>query len=323
LNASTTTRACAALLLVMAAGGPDAAEYPAKPIRLVVPFAPGGGADILGRMVAQKLTEATGQTIVVDNRPGASGMIGIGLVASAPPDGYTIVIVPAEFTINPSLYRKVPYDPVADFVPITQATSYSGVLVVHPSLPVKSVKELIALAKARPGQLAYATSGVGGAPHMSAEVFQSMAGVKMIHVPYKGTGQALGDLLGGQTQLMFASPLPITPHVRAGRLRALAVASRTRSPSLPELPTIHEAGLPGFETAGWFGFLAPAGTPPRIVEVLYERIAAALGQTDVRERLLAQGNTTVGSKPDEFARHIAQELVKWRKVVQDSGARAE
>ncbi len=325
LNRALVSRvsACAHLLLAATVPALHAADYPLRSIRLIVPFAPGGGSDLMGRMIAQKLTEATSQTVIVDNRPGASGMIGAAMVATAAPDGYTIVIIPAEHAINPSLYRKVPYDPLKDFAPITQATSYSGVLVVHPSMPVKTVKELITLAKARPGQIAYASSGIGGAPHLSAEVFQTMAGVKLIHVPYKGTGQALGDLLGGQIQVMFANPLPITPHVRAGRLRALAVASRTRSVSLPELPTIDEAALPGFETSGWFGFLAPAATPARIVDFLYEKIAAALSLPDVKDRLLAQGHTVVGSKPDEFARHIAQEVVKWRKVVRDSGAKAE
>jgi len=315
--------AMAVLLFAVPCVAVQAADYPVKPIRLIVPFAAGGGADIMGRMIGQKLTEATGQTVIADNRAGAGGMIGIALAAAAPPDGYTILIAPAEYTINPSLHAKVPYDPIADFAPITQASSYSSVLVVHPSLPVKSVKELIALATARPGQLAYASAGIGGAPHLSAEVFKMMAKVNMVHVPYKGTGQALGDLLGGQTQLMFANPLPITPHVRAGRLRALAVTSRTRSVSLPELPTIAEAALPGYETSGWFGFLAPARTPAPIVDFLYQRVVAALALADVKERLMQQGHTPVGSKPDEFARHIAQELAKWRKVIQESGAKAE
>jgi len=296
--------------------------YPAKPIRLVVPFAPGGGADILSRMVAQQFTELTRQAVVVDNRPGASGMIGTGFVAKAPADGYTIGIVPADHTINPSLYSKVPYDAIADFSPITQATTYAAVLVVHSSLPVKNVKDLISLAKSKPGQVVYASAGVGGAPHLSAELFNSMAGTKMIHVPYKGTGAALSDLLAGQTQLMFANPLAILPHVKNGRLRALGVAGMQRSPAVPDLPTIHESGLPGFETNGWFGFLAPAGTPRQIVEFLNEKISAIVHLPGVKDRLLSQGHTPVGSKSDEFSRHLSSELEKWRKVVQASGAKA-
>jgi len=300
------------------------APYPAKPIRLVVPFPPGGTTDILARIVAQKLTEAWGQPVVVDNRPGAGGNIGAELVAKSAPDGYTLLMgTVGTHAINASLYAKLPYDHVKDFAPVILVAGVPNVLVVNPSVPVNSVAELIAYAKANPGKLNFASSGSGTSIHLSGELFRTMAGVQITHVPYKGSAPAIADLVGGQVQLMFDNLPSSLAQIKAGKLRALAVTSDKRAPALPDVPTMAEAGLPGFEASSWFGVLAPAGTPPAIVGKLHAEIAKWLATPDAREKLSAQGANLAGFGPEEFARYIGSETAKWAKVVKESGAKVD
>ena len=302
----------------------QAPAYPTKPIRLVVPFPAGGATDILARAVAQKLTEAWGQAVVVDNRPGAGGNIGSELVAKATPDGYTLEMgTVGTHAINASLYAKMPYDHVKDFAPVILVAGVPNVLVVTPSLPANSVQELIAYAKANPGKLNFASSGSGTSIHLSGELFKVMAGVEMTHIPYKGSAPALQDLIGGQVQLMFDNLPPSLPQIKSGKLRALGVTTATRSAALPDTPTIAESGLPGFEASSWFGVLAPAGTPPAIVAKLNTEIARWLATPEAREKLVALGATAAGGTPEDFARHIAAETAKWAKVVKDSGAKVD
>ena len=297
------------------------ANYPAKPVRLVVPFPAGGTTDILARAVAQKLSEAWGQQVIVDNRPGAGGNIGSDLVAKSTPDGYTLLMgTVGTHAINPSLYKNMPYDHVKDFAPVILVAGVPNVLVVNPSLPVHSVSELIAYAKANPGKLNFASSGNGTSIHLSGELFKVMTGVEMTHVPYKGSAPALTDLIGGQVQLMFDNLPSSLPFIRAGKLRALAVTSGARAAALPDLPTLAESGLPGFEASSWFGVLAPAGTPRDIVAKLNGAIASWLASPAAKEKLLAQGAIAAGGTPDDFARHIGAETSKWAKVVKASGA---
>jgi tripartite-type tricarboxylate transporter receptor subunit TctC len=301
-----------------------AQTYPAKTIRIVVPFPPGGATDILARAVAQKLTDAWGQAVVVDNRPGAGGNIGSELVAKAAPDGYTLEMgTVGTHAINASLYAKMPYDHVKDFAPVILVAGVPNVLVVNPSLPVSSVQELIAYAKANPGKLNFASSGNGTSIHLAGELFKVMAGVQMTHIPYKGSAPALQDLIGGQVQLMFDNLPPSLPHIKAGKLRALAVTSATRSSALPDTPTIAESGLPGFEASSWFGVLAPAGTPPAIIARLNAEIGAWLASAEAKEKMLALGANIGGGSPEDFARHIAAETAKWQKVVKASGAKVD
>jgi tripartite-type tricarboxylate transporter receptor subunit TctC len=314
---------CVALAAAGPVGLAQAQGYPGKPIRIVVPFPPGGGTDIVARILTQKLSESFGANFVIDNRAGAGGSIGTEMVAKAPPDGYTLGIVSGSHAINPSLYSKLPFDAVRDFAPVTMLVSGPGLLVVHPSLPVKTVKELIALAKGKPGQLNYASAGNGTPPHLAGELFKSMAGVDLVHVPYKGNTPAFVDLISGQVSLSFPTIPSALPHVQAGRLRALAVTSRKRSAVMPQLPTIAESGLPGYDTSSWFGMLAPAGTPREIVRKLQQESAKVLQLRDVREKLLSQGLEPVGSTPEEFAATIESEIAKWAKVVKASGARVE
>jgi tripartite-type tricarboxylate transporter receptor subunit TctC len=312
------------MLLALTAALASAQSYPTKPIRIVVPFPPGGATDILARDVAQKLTEAWGQQVIVDNRPGAGGNIGSELVARSAPDGYTLEMgTVGTHAINASLYAKMPYDHLKDFVPVILVAGVPNVLVVNPALPVNSVAELIAYAKANPGKLNFASSGSGTSIHLSAELFKVMAGVQMTHIPYKGSAPALQDLLGGQVQLMFDNLPPSLPQIKAGKLRALAVTTATRAPALPDVPTVAEAGLPGFESSSWFGLLAPAGTPPAIVVKLNAEVAKWLATPDAKERLAKQGANAVGGSPEDFEKHIAAETVKWAKVVKDSGARVD
>jgi tripartite-type tricarboxylate transporter receptor subunit TctC len=323
LRALAALGAGAALALASVAGA-QAPAYPTKPIRLVVPFPPGGATDILARAVAQKLTEAWGQQVLVDNRPGAGGNIGSELVAKAAPDGYTLEMgTVGTHAINASLYAKMPYDHVKDFVPVILVAGVPNVLVVHPSVPVNSVAELIAYAKANPGKLNFASSGSGTSIHLSGELFKVMAGVQMTHVPYKGSAPAMQDLLGGQVQLMFDNLPPALPQIKGGKLRALAVTSVTRAPALPDTPTVAEAGLPGFEASSWFGVLAPAGTPPAIVAKLNAEIAKWLATPEAKEKMLALGANAVGGPPEDFAKHIAAETTKWAKVVKESGAKVD
>ena len=313
-----------ALLALPAIANAQTPAYPTKPIRLVVPFPAGGATDILAREVAKHLTETWGQSVVVDNRPGAGGNIGSELVAKAAPDGYTLEMgTVGTHAINASLYSKMPYDHVKDFVPVILVAGVPNVLVVNPSVPVNSVQELIAYAKANPGKLNFASSGSGTSIHLSGELFKVMAGVQMTHVPYKGSAPALQDLLGGQVQLMFDNLPPSLPQIKAGKLRALAVTSATRAPALPDIPTIAESGLPGFEASSWFGVLAPAGTSPAIVAKLNAEIAKWLASPEAKEKLAAVGANIAGGTPEDFARHIQAETAKWAKVVKESGAKVD
>ena len=324
----TGRRAALSLAATLAILAPHAARaadaYPAKPVRFVVAFPPGGGTDIIARSIAQKLAERIAQQVVVDNRPGAGGNIGTDIVAKSAPDGYTLLMGSAgPLAINASLFGKMPFDPIKDLAPVTLAASTPNVLVVHPSLRAATVKELIALAKARPGEINFASSGHGTPAHLAGELFNSMVGVKMVHVPYKGAAPALADLLGGQVQLMFSTMPPALPHVKDGKLRALAVTSAKRSPAAPDLPTLDEIALPGFEANTWHGVVVPAGTPRAIIARLNREIVAILHLPDVVERFSSQGAEALGSTPEEFAAYIRSETLKWAKVVRDSGAKAE
>jgi len=314
-------------IAAFAFGAPASAQapaYPTKPVRIVVPFPAGGATDILARAVAQKLTETWGQAFVVDNRPGAGGNIGSELVAKAAPDGYTLEMgTVGTHAINASLYAKMPYDHVKDFAPIILVAGVPNVLVVNPAVPVNSVQELIAYAKANPGKLNFASSGNGTSIHLSGELFKVMAGVQMTHIPYKGSAPALADLLGGQVQLMFDNLPPSLPQIKGGKLRALGVTSAARAPALPDTPTIAESGLPGFDASSWFGLLAPAGTPPAIIAKLNTEIAKWLATPEAKEKLVAIGANIAGGTPEDFARHIQAETAKWAKVVKESGAKVD
>jgi tripartite-type tricarboxylate transporter receptor subunit TctC len=313
-------------LLAMAGSGAEALaqEWPAKPIRFIAPNLPGGPTDILARLIGQKLAETLGQPVVIENRAGAAGNIGTEVAAKAPPDGYTLVTGNnATFGANVSLYKRLGFDPVKDFTPIVLAATQPNILVVHPSLPVTNVKELIALAKARPGQLNYSGSGMGAAAHLSAELFKSMTATNIVHIPYKSAAPALTDLMAGETQLMFATSLSVIQHIKANRVRALGVTTAKRSRFLPELPTIAEAGVPGFEASTWHGVLVPTGTPGAIVERLNMEINRMLQLADVRERLAAMGAEVVGGSAKEFADHIQREIPKWAKVVKAIGVQLE
>jgi tripartite-type tricarboxylate transporter receptor subunit TctC len=309
---------------LLAAAGAHAETYPSKTIKMVVPFPAGGTTDVLARIIGQELTKAWGQQVIIDNRPGAGGNIGADVVAKSPADGYTLLMgTVGTHGINVSLYKKMPYDAVKDFAPITLVAAVPNLLVVHPSVPVNSVKELIAYAKANPTKLAYASSGNGTSIHLSAELFKTMTGVQMTHVPYKGSAPALTDLLGGQVQLMFDNMPTALPHAKAGKLRPLAVTTAKRSPAMPDLPTIAEAGVPGYEASSWFGVLAPAGTPKDVVTKLNKEIVRILALPEIKERLSGQGAEPVGDTPEQFAAHIKAEIAKWERVVKASGAQVD
>lgn len=301
----------------------DARAFPAKPVRWIVPFPPGGAADIVSRLLGQKLGETWKQQIVIDNRPGAGGNIGTELVARAAPDGYTVVLVPATFTTYPSLSRKPLFDPVRDFSPITLVSSSALVLVVHPSIPAKNVRELVSLAKTKPRQLNYASSGIGASAHMAAELFKSSTKTDIVHVPYKGQPPAIADLVSGQVQMMFPNIPAALPQIKAGKLRALAVTTEKRSSLFAGLPTVAEAGLPGFEVNQWSGLLAPAGTPAAITEKFQRDIAAALNLPEMRQTLMSQGFEPVGNTPRQFAAYIRAEIAKWAKVIKEAGIHAD
>jgi tripartite-type tricarboxylate transporter receptor subunit TctC len=314
----------AASMFAATATGAFAADYPNKPIRLVVPFSAAGTTDFLARAIAQKLGTNMGTTVIVDNRPGAGGNIGSDIVAKADPDGYTLLLgTVGTHAINASLYKKMPYDTVKDFAPITLVASVPNIVVVHPSVPAKSIKELLALAKAKPGNLTFASSGNGSSIHLSGELFKSMAGVDMLHVPYKGSGPAVADLVGGQVNLMFDNMPSSLPHVKSGRLRAIAVTGAKRSPAVPDLPTIAESGVPGYDSVAWFGVLAPAGTPPAIVNQLNAEIIKVLKSPDVAHRLSSQGAEPAYNTPEQFSAYIKTEMGKWAKVVKASGAQVD
>jgi tripartite-type tricarboxylate transporter receptor subunit TctC len=306
--------------LVLAAGAALAQGYPTGPIRMVVPFPAGGGVDNMGRIVAQKLTEALGKQVLVDNRGGANGMVGSELVAKAPKDGYTLLMNGANFVTTPSLYKKVTYDPLREFEPISLVSLAPNVLVAHPSLQASSVKQLIAIARARPGDVNYAGSGSGSTPHLAAELFKYMTKTDMVHVPYRGTGPAIAGLLSGEASIMFMPALPALPYVKSGRLKALAVTSKTRLPALPQLPTVAESGLPGYESSQWYGLIAPAGTPVEILDLLNRTIANFMHAPDMRQRMTDSGSVAGGSTREEFARHLRSEYDKWARVIRQSGA---
>ena len=309
--------------LTLAAGAAAAQGYPAKPVRVVVPFPAGGGIDTVARLLSPRLSEMIAQPIVIDNRVGASGTIGTDAVAKAAPDGYTLLATFASHALNASLYSKLPYDTERDFAPITLIATVPNILVITPSLPVKSVKELIALAKRRPGELLYASIGPGTPAHLSAELFNTMAGVKMTHVPYKGAAASIVALISGESQLTFTTVLIALPHVQSGRLRALGVGSLKRSAVMRDVPTIDEAGLKGYESIAWYGLLAPAKTPAAILDLWQRDTVKALQIPEVRDRLLAQGAEPVGSTPAQFAAVIGDDMRKWGRIVRETGAKAE
>ena len=299
-------------------------QFPAKPVRIINPFAPGGATDIIARTMAQKLTEMWGQAVVVENRAGASGAIGVEMVAKSPPDGYTLLIATqTTHAANPALYPKLPYDAAKDFAPLTLAGSTPLALMVKPSLPVSNVKELIEYARKQPGKLVYASGGNGTSQHLTTELMKSMSKTYMLHIPYRGAGPAMTDLLGGQVDLMFDNLPTALPHIKAGKLRGLAVTTAARSPLAPDLPTMAESGLPGFELATWFAFFAPAATPKPIVDKISTDMRRVLAQPDMRERLAAIGVDIRASSPDELAVFQRSEQAKWGKIVKDSGAKVD
>ena len=297
--------------------------FPQKPIRLIVPSAAGGSTDTISRIIAQKLAGDIGATVVVENRPGGGGNLGADVVAKSPPDGYALVMVYAGHAVNATLYPKLAYDLVKDLDPVIQVCMVASMLVVHPSLPVRSVKELIALAKAKPGVLNYASSGTGNISHLAGELFRNLTGAQIVHVPYRGTGPALIDVLGGQVPMMFPNMPGTMQHVQAGRLRVLGVNSEKRSALLPDVPTVAEAGVRGFEASTWFGLLAPAGTPREVIVRLNAATARVLNTADVNERFSSEGATAVGGPPEQFGAFIKSEIAKWGKVVRASGARVD
>jgi tripartite-type tricarboxylate transporter receptor subunit TctC len=313
------------LMLAFFAGAGIAQDFPAKSIRLIVPFAPGGGTDLTARTIAQNLSDKLGKPVVVDNRGGAGGVIGADMVAKATPDGYTLLLgSPGPMTINPNLQAKLPYDTLRDFAPVSLATISPFILVVHPSVPVSSVKELIALAKDKPNALNYGSAGNGSVSHLSAEQFKALAGIQLTHIPYKGSSQALIDILSGRLHLQFENLPVVLPHMRSGKLKALAVGTRNRSTLVPEYPTIIEAGVPGYEASTAFGVLAPAKTPGAIVERLSREMAKALkGAPDVKEALAARGFEPVGSTPEEYGAHLRDELKRYAQVVKTAGIKIE
>jgi tripartite-type tricarboxylate transporter receptor subunit TctC len=308
-----------ALPLAMGTNAGFSQDYPSKPIRLVVPFATGGANDVIARLLGKELAERWRQPVIIDNRAGGGGNIGTGLVAKAPPDGYTILFVPTSFGSNQSLYSKLPYDTVRDFSGICMVAMGQGVLAVHPSLGTESVKELVALAKAKPGLLNYASSGTGSSPHLRGELLKSATGIDIVHVTYKGTTPALMDLVAGRVAFAFTDLFAAVPHAKAGKLKVLGVIGERRSPDLPDVPTMTEAGVPGFETGQWFGLVAPSATPREIIKKLNSEIVAIVRLPEVKERLIKLGLQPVGSTPEEFDAHIRAEVSKWTKVVRQAG----
>lgn len=301
----------------------QAQTYPARAIRLITPSSPGGGSDFTARIIAPRLSEALRQQVVVENRAGANTMIGTELAARSAPDGYTLLLVSAPFTINPAMYTKVPYDALRDFAPITQAVLLPNLLIAHPSLPVRTVRDLIGFLRARPDQVSYASAGSGSSPHMSMELFSSMTGVKLIHVPYKGAGPGVVDVLAGHVPLMMPSIVASLGFARNGRLRALGVTSAERAAAAPDIPTIAETGLPGYEATVSYGFAAPAGTPREAINLLHTEIARILQQPDVKARFATDGAEPVGNTPDEYAAYLRADMAKWSKVVKHAGMRAD
>ena len=314
---------CSTLLGCAIAAPGCAQSYPSRPIRILVPFAPGGGTDLVARAVAIKMSDSFGTSVVVDNRPGGNANIGNELAALATPDGYTLLMTSSSLTINASLYKKLPYDPVKDFSPISLATNVPYILAAHPSLGVSTFQEFITLARAKIKPISYGSAGTGNATHLAMEMMKIVTKIDIVHVPYKGTGQALTDLLGNQIQAYWATMPPTLPHVRSGRLKGLAVGSLKRSKAAPDIPTVSELGYPGFEAGSWFGMLAPAGTPKSIIVRLNKEVVGALAAPELNERLSAEGAEPAGNTPEEFAAFIKNELVKWAKVTKAAGIAAQ
>jgi tripartite-type tricarboxylate transporter receptor subunit TctC len=316
--------ACAFALLSCMPAVVYGQAYPSKPIRLIVPFPPGGGNDVIGRAMAQKLTERFGQQVIVDNRAGANGIVGLQALMQSAPDGYTLGVGAAgPMAVNPSLYDKLPYDPVKDFTAITNMVNFPLLLVAHPSLPAKNVRELIALAKAKPGTIYFSSPGSGNSGHLAGELFNTMAGVKTVHVPYKGQGPALADLLAGQVQLLYSSIPSVMPHVQSGRLRALAIGSAKRIPSLSEVPTIAESGVPGYEAYSWVGMIGPAHMPRDLTQRLSREINDALKQKDFNDKLNSEGALPDGDTPEQFTAYIKAEIDKWGAVVRSANIKVD
>ncbi|HET9652807.1 MAG TPA: tripartite tricarboxylate transporter substrate binding protein [Usitatibacter sp.] len=315
--------AALAALLLPAHAQESAEAYPAKPIRMIIPFAPGGGTDLTGRAIAQKLSEMWGQPVVVENKAGANGTIGLDLVAKAAPDGYTIGMITGSASVNVSLYRKLPYDLMRDLQPVTQATTQPYALVINPQLPVKNLEDLVKLSKSRPGGLNYGSSGTGGLSHLSGALLSSMTGDMFTHVPYKGGALAMTDVMGGQIDMLFSTIMQAHPYIQSGRLRAIAVTTPQRSPVLPDVPTLEESGVPGYEVAGWYGVVTTAGVPRPIVSKLNAAIVKILHMPDVVKLLEGDGSFPVGNTPEEFGAHIAKEVAKWREVLQKAKVKAE
>jgi tripartite-type tricarboxylate transporter receptor subunit TctC len=326
VRAVKATLCCTLLVPVWIAAGAShvaAQGYPAKPTRLVVAQSAGGNADFVARAFGQRLAERTGHQVVIDNRPGGAGIIGTEIVARAAPDGYTLLLAPTGFSINPGLYSKLPFDPLRDFSPVSLLGISYAVVVVYPQLPVNNIAELVALAKSQPGKLHFASSGIAAATHLAGELFNSMAGVKLVHVPYKGAPPALTDLAGGRVEVMFASPPSALPLVRGGRLRAIATTGSKRAAYAPDLPTVAEAGVPGYQSTIWQALLAPARTPEPVISRLHKELAAIARQPDLRERLAADGSEAVGSTPKEAARHISAEIARYTKLAKAIGLKAD
>ncbi|HMH17625.1 MAG TPA: tripartite tricarboxylate transporter substrate binding protein [Burkholderiales bacterium] len=322
-RAAVSVRLCATLCMLLFGFCAYAQDYPSKPVRIVVPFAPGGPNDIIVRLVAQKLTEAWGQPALVENRAGAGGNIGTDAVAKATPDGYTLLSVgPGSLIINP-LLGKVPYDTARDFAPVTLMARAPNALVAHPSLPANSVKELITLARLQPGRINYGSGGNGSTPHLAGALFASMAGIELTHIPYKGTAPAMADLIGGQVQIAFLGIPTVLPHVKSGKLRVLAVTGKRRSPELPGVPTVDEAGVPGYELSPWYGLLAPAGTPREIVARLAAEVTKIMRAADITEKLAVQGAEVAGGSPEEFAAVIQADILTWGRVIKSTGIHSE
>jgi len=313
----------ATLALLFSALPAFAQTYPSRPVRVIVPFPAGGGVDAAGRILAQRLGESFGKPFLIENRGGANGNIGTEAAAKSPGDGATLLFTGAGFVTNPSLYRSVPYDPVRDFEPVSLMALGPNVLVVHPSLPVKSVRELIALAKTQPGRIGFAGSGSGSTPHLAGELFNAMAGVQMVHIPYRGSGPAMIGLLAGDAPVMFLPAINAGGHVAAGRLRAIAVTSRERLQAMADLPTVSEAGLPGYESSQWYGLLAPAGTQSEVLDLLNSQVANIMRSSDMKIRMTNDGLVPIGGSREQFAAHIKGEIEKWAKVVSASGARVD
>jgi tripartite-type tricarboxylate transporter receptor subunit TctC len=312
----------AAALAVGPAGVAHGQPYPAKPVKIIVPFAPGGGSDFIGRFMAQRLTDSLGKQVIVENKPGAGGVLGVDQGIKSPADGYTLVLIASSYTVNPSIY-KLNFDPVADITPIIQISAGPLVAVVNPKLPVKNVKDLIALAKQKPGQVNFASSGQGSVIHLATELFDTMAGIKMNHIPYKGTGPALTDTLAGQTDVFFSSTATALPHIQAGKLRALAVTTTQRIPALPDVPTVAESGVPGYDVVLWHGLIGPKGMPKAVVDRINGDVTKSLKLKETADSLKNDGVAPAGGTPEQFAAQIAKEIKVWAKVAADAGVKQE